>query len=87
MAQNGHAHTHAENGVEMNGVHVNGHEHKSDLVEAVAKKPIEGFVNVADQDSKAYLRNYKTHQTGISHEEMIKAYSEWANNYDEVRAQ
>jgi SAM-dependent methyltransferase len=46
------------------------------------KKVPEGFVNVAEQDSSAYMANYRAHKTGISHDEMVKAYSDWADNYD-----
>ncbi|XP_037029403.1 uncharacterized protein LOC119069455 [Bradysia coprophila] len=44
---------------------------------------MEGFAYVAEQDSGAYKANYKAHKKGISHDEMVVAYSEWANNYDE----
>lgn len=44
---------------------------------------MEGFNNVAEHDSGAYKANYETHKKGISHGEMVEAYSEWANNYDE----
>ncbi|CAG7721033.1 unnamed protein product [Allacma fusca] len=43
---------------------------------------IEGIENVQETDSGAYLANYRAHKKGISHEEMVKAYSDWANNYD-----
>jgi len=48
------------------------------------KKVPEGFVNVAEQDSSAYMANYRAHKTGISHAEMVNAYSDWADNYDVV---
>jgi len=52
--------------------------------EAQEKVVPEGFVNVAEQDSSAYLANYRAHKTGISYDEMVQSYSDWANNYDAV---
>jgi len=43
---------------------------------------IEGFTNVNEQDATQYLNNYKAHKKGISHEEMIRVYTDWADNYD-----
>lgn len=44
-----------------------------------------GIDNVNERDASSYMANYKAHKPGISHEEMIKAYTEWADNYDKVR--
>jgi len=46
-------------------------------------KTIEGFENVNQKDALGYLSNYKAHKTGISHEEMVEVYTEWADNYDQ----
>jgi hypothetical protein len=43
-----------------------------------------GFTNVSKDDAQQYLNNYKAHRTGITHEEMVRVYTEWANNYDKV---
>lgn len=48
------------------------------------KKPVEGFDGVQDTDAKEYLNNYQAHKTGISHQEMVDVYSNWASNYDQV---
>ena len=45
---------------------------------------VAGFQNVQPEDSTAYLNNYKAHSKGISHEEMVQAYTEWADRYDDV---
>jgi len=44
---------------------------------------VEGFENVNETDAKEYLNNYKAHKTGISHEEMVGVYTEWAEKYDQ----
>ena len=49
-----------------------------------ANGTIAGFQNVQAEDSSAYLNNYKAHSKGISHEEMVQAYTEWADRYDDV---
>jgi len=53
--------------------------------ESVNKKSVavEGIDNVKPEDATMYLNNYKAHKTGITHEEMIRVYTEWANNYDD----
>ncbi|OXA44641.1 Williams-Beuren syndrome chromosomal region 27 protein [Folsomia candida] len=44
--------------------------------------PVVGFENVPENDAAEYLNNYKTHTPGITHDEMVRAYTEWATNYD-----
>lgn len=46
--------------------------------------PVVGFENVPENDAAEYLNNYKTHTPGITHDEMVRAYTEWATNYDKV---
>jgi len=63
----------------------NGDVTKAEAVNGVtngALPKVEGFENVQEDDSGAYLANYRAHKKGISHQEMINAYSDWANNYD-----
>jgi len=55
----------------QNGL-ANGHE----------DEPVVGISNVNESDTSSYMANYKAHKPGISQEEMIKAYTEWADNYD-----
>jgi len=59
------------NGHHENGVS-NGHEETTVL----------GMENVEESDTSSYKANFKAHKPGISHQEMIQAYTEWANNYD-----
>jgi len=62
---------------------VNGHSEKK-VNNGTPADAVVGFTNVKQDDAQQYLNNYKAHRTGISHEEMVKVYTEWANNYDEV---
>ncbi|CAL8071408.1 unnamed protein product [Orchesella dallaii] len=48
----------------------------------VPVKAVEGFDNVDQTDATQYLNNYKAHKTGISHEEMVQVYTQWATDYD-----
>lgn len=48
------------------------------------KKDVEGFDGIQNQDAQQYLNNYKAHKTGISHDEMVQVYSNWAEDYDKV---
>ncbi|XP_046385481.1 methyltransferase-like protein 27 [Ischnura elegans] len=41
-----------------------------------------GVEGVPSDEKDAYAANYKAHRKGISHDKMIKAYDEWADNYD-----
>jgi len=45
--------------------------------------PVIGIDNVDESDTSSYMANYKAHKPGISQQEMIKAYSDWADNYDQ----
>ena len=47
--------------------------------------PVIGIDNVDESDTSSYMANYKAHKPGISQQEMVKAYSDWADNYDQVR--
>jgi len=51
--------------------------------ESTNGKSVEGISNVKPEDATMYLNNYKAHKTGITHEEMVRVYTEWANNYDQ----
>lgn len=50
-------------------------------------KNVEGLTGVQEKDALAYMNNYKAHKPGISHEEMVHAYSDWASTYDQVNGQ
>jgi len=67
----------------VNGVcNGNGHhDHCTEKQNGVDK--VIGIDNVNETDTSSYLANYNTHKPGISQEEMVKAYSDWANKYDE----
>jgi hypothetical protein len=73
--QNGHL-----NGVDKNDAA----EITSSTTTCGASDCVEGFANIQERDTAQYLNNYKAHRTGISHEEMVQVYTDWANNYDQV---
>lgn len=75
--------------ISSEGEVVNGHSHMNGSVtkgekQDVSNGKVVGFENVGEEDSTQYLNNYKAHRTGITHEEMVSVYTEWANHYDEV---
>ena len=39
-------------------------------------------MDVNEQDKKAYSANVITHTKGLTHQDMVNAYSQWANKYD-----
>jgi len=41
-----------------------------------------GPPNLNSEELQAYIRNYAAHTAGISHEEMVQSYTDWADNYD-----
>ncbi|ODM99001.1 Williams-Beuren syndrome chromosomal region 27 protein [Orchesella cincta] len=43
---------------------------------------MEGIVGVPVEDKKQYENNYNAHKAGISHDEMVQVYTQWAGNYD-----
>lgn len=45
---------------------------------------IVGIAGVPEEHVREYKKNYKAHEVGISHDEMVKVYSNWAKNYDQV---
>lgn len=47
---------------------------------------IVGIGGVPEEDVQEYKNNYKAHEVGISHDEMVKVYSNWAKNYDQVNS-
>jgi len=63
-----------------NGVSNGHHDEKSQ----VQTESVLGIENVRDTHAAPYMANFKAHKPGISHEEMVEAYDEWANNYDRV---
>lgn len=70
---------------QVNGVApVNGHCNGVANGDSNGSAQIEGFDGVQNTDAKEYLNNYKAHKTGISHEEMVQVYTQWAANYDKV---
>jgi len=41
-----------------------------------------GIDGVAVEDKAQYENNYRAHKMGITHDEMVNVYSEWAGHYD-----
>ncbi|CAL8080984.1 unnamed protein product [Orchesella dallaii] len=43
---------------------------------------IEGIVGVSEEDKRQYENNYKAHKSGITLDEVVNVYTNWAGDYD-----